>query len=144
MAKKKEKKVRCALCASQYNKFCTTKKVTVSLNKDRYCDKFKHDQAKVRIKQVLPTTRLPYTEQEKIKKQQKENLKQLKEHLKKEREDQLEIKARPLPKEAPVESRIYKPHGSEKYPLTGDLSRFTTTATGKDEDKDEEKTEQEQ
>jgi hypothetical protein len=129
---KKDKKVRCALCASQYKKFCTTKRVGVSLNKSRHCDKFKHDQTKVTIERVLPTTRLPYTEQAKLKEQQKNNLKMLREHLKKEREEQLNQKAGLSPKTHPIESRIYKPHGNEKYPLTGDLSRFTTTGTGED------------
>jgi hypothetical protein len=34
-------------------------------------------------------------------------------------------------KEQIKESRIWKPVGNEKFPLTGDLSRFTTTGTKK-------------
>lgn len=136
--KKKQKKVRCAECKVQYNKFCTVKKVTVSLNKGRFCDKFMHDQAKVKIKQVLPTTKIGFAEQEKLRKQRKKDLKMLKEHLKREGllNDNVNV---PKPKEeASPESRIYKPYGDEKYPLTGDLSRFTTTGTKKEEEKEDE------
>ena len=135
--KKKQKKVRCAECKAQYNKFCTIKKVTVSLNKDRFCNNFTHDQAKVKIKQVLPTTRIGFTEQEKLRKQRKADLKKLREHMKREGllNDNVNV---PKPKEElPAESRIYKPYGDEKYPLTGDLSRFTTTGTKEEEKEDE-------
>ena len=42
MAKKEKKgrKVRCAECKSQYRGFCVVKKVSVSLNKKRHCEKF--------------------------------------------------------------------------------------------------------
>ena len=117
---KKGKKVRCAECKLQYKGFCITKKVTVSLNKKRQCDKFQHDQEKVKIKQVLPTTRLPYAQKELDRQLRKAELKELKERM---REDQ---KGPGLPIK---ESRIFKPSGNEKFPLTGDLSRFTTTGT---------------
>jgi hypothetical protein len=126
MAKKKKsiKKVRCATCKSYYNKFCVLKRVTVSPNKKRICDKYRHDQSKVKLIQPLPTTRISYREKERLRKERKENLKKLKEQLK------LQEKH----KEQTQESRIYKPSGDEKYPLTGDLSRFTTTGTSKDKD----------
>ncbi len=140
MAKKKKmKRVRCVECKAQYNKFCTIKRVTVSLNKDRLCNVFKHDQAKVKIKKVLPTVRIGFEEQEKLRKQRKENLKKLKEHLKREGKLNTGVNVPKLKEEVPPESRIYKPYGDEKYPLTGDLSRFTTTGTKKEEEKDEEK-----
>ncbi|HUV84497.1 MAG TPA: hypothetical protein VMV86_02245 [Methanosarcinales archaeon] len=113
---KKEKKIRCALCKSQYKGFCVLKRVSVSLNKSRHCDKFQHDQQKVKIKQVLPTTRLPFAQKELDKQTKKAELKQIREMSK---QQQNPIK----------ESRIYKPSGNEKFPLTGDLSRFTTTGT---------------
>ncbi len=122
--KKKEKKVRCAVCGAQYNGFCTTKRVTVSLNKKRYCDKFNHDQQKVKIKEVLPTTRLPFAEQEAQRQLRKAELKELKERIKR-KEDIRTGKIK--------ESRIYKPDGDEKYPLTGNLDRFKTTGTDKEE-----------
>ncbi len=136
--KKRMKKVRCVECKAQYNKFCTIKKVTVSLNKDRLCGIFKHDQAKVRIKQVLPTVRIGFEEQEKLRKQRKKDLKKLREHLKREGMLNNDYNV-PKPKEeVSPESRIYKPYGDEKYPLTGDLSRFTTTGTNKEEEKEDE------
>lgn len=116
---KKGKKIRCAVCKSQYKGFCITKKVAVSLNKSRHCDKFQHDQEKVKIKQVLPITRLPFAQQELDRQSRKAELKQLKETIKSKKEQQVPIK----------ESRVFKPSGNEKFPLTGDLSRFTTTGT---------------
>ena len=126
MAKKDKpsKKVRCATCKAYYNKFCTIKRVSVSPNKKRICDKYQHDQSKVKLIQSLPTTRISYREKEKLRKERKENLKKLKEQLKLQEQH----------KDKSEESRIYKPSGNEKYPLTGDLSRFTTTGTSKDKD----------
>lgn len=118
--KKREKKVRCATCQAQYNGFCTTKRVTVSLNKSRYCDKFSHDQKKVKLKEILPTTRLPFAEQEAQRQQHKAELRELKERIKR-KEDIRTGKIK--------ESRIYKPSGDELYPLTGNLDRFKTTGT---------------
>lgn len=121
---KKGKKVRCAVCEAQYNGFCTIKRVTVSLNKSRHCDKYKHDQQKVKVKQVLPTIRLSHTEKELQKQMRKAELKELRERIKR----QADIESGKI-----TESRIYKPSGNEKYPLTGDLSRFKTTGTDKEE-----------
>ena len=118
---KKGKKIRCALCESQHRGFCVTKRVSVSLNKSRHCDKFKYDQQKVKIKQVLPTTRLPFAQQELDKQTRKVEIKQIKDSIKK--QQLLEKKA------GEKESRIWKPSGDSKFPLTGDLSRFTTTGT---------------
>jgi len=123
MAKKKLKKVRCATCENLYKTFCTKKKVSVAINKSRQCRQFVFDQEKVKIKQVLPTTRLPFAQQELDKQTRKAELKQMKEAI---RQKKL------LEKQVPVqESRIWKPSGDSKFPLTGDLSRFTTTGTNK-------------
>ena len=77
MAKKEKKgrKVRCAECKSQYRGFCITKKVSVSLNKKRHCDKFEHDPEKIKIKEVLPTTRLPHAQIELDKQTRKAEMK---------------------------------------------------------------------
>ena len=135
MAKKekKQKKVRCAECKAQYQGFCTTKRVKVSINKNRHCDKFRFDQSRVKVKEALPTTRLSYREQEEQRKQQKADLKLLRKMLKE--EGRLDTKGNLI--DPPPESRIYKPYGNEKFPLTGDLSRFTTTGTEGDEDEQE-------
>lgn len=129
MAKEKQgKKVRCALCKSQYRGFCVVKKVSVSLNKSRVCNRYKFDQEKVKVKQVLPTIRLPFAQKQLDKEMRKAEMKQIREAIKEQKR---------LEKEGPIqESRIWKPYSNEKFPLTGDLSRFTTTGTTK---KDEEK-----
>lgn len=128
MAKKKEveKKVSCAVCKAQYNRFCTTKRVTVSLNKKRYCDKYVFDDGKVKDGVPIPTKRITFKEREAMRESRKEELRKLKAQLKEQKG---------LEDGTIKESRIYKPHGDEKYPLTGDLSRFTTTGSG-DEDED--------
>ena len=118
--KQQGKQVRCATCENLYKNFCIVKKVSVAINKNRICSKFKFDQQKVKIKQVLPTTRLPFAQKELDKQTRKAELKMLKEELKKVKQ-----------KEQIKESRIWKPVGNEKFPLTGDLSRFTTTGTKK-------------
>ncbi len=128
MAKKKEvgEKVSCAVCTAQYNRFCTIKRVTVSLNKKRHCDKYTFDESKIKDGVPILTKRITFKEKEAMRNNRKEELRTLKAQLKE--QEGLEdgtIK----------ESRIYKPHGNERYPLTGDLSRFTTTGSG-DEDED--------
>ena len=128
MAKKKVgKKVSCIVCKAQYNKFCTTKRVTVSLNKKRHCDKYVFEESKIKEGIPIPTTRITYREKEVKREERKEQLKELKARLK----EQEGIKDGTI-----KESRIFKPHGDEKYPLTGDLSRFTTTGSGDKEEKD--------
>ncbi len=121
MAKKKNgKKVSCVVCEAQYNRFCTTKRVTVALNKKRICDKFIYDEGKIKKGVPIPTARITFAEKEALRKEHKEGLKELKGKLKE------GIKVKP--------ENIVPRTTSTKYPLTGDLSRFTTTGS-KDEDK---------
>lgn len=128
MAKKKVgKKVSCSVCRAQYNKFCTVKRVSVSLNKKRHCDKYVFEEGKIKEGIPIPTKRITFKEKELVRKERKEQLKELKDKLK----EQQGIKDGTI-----KESRIFKPHGNEKYPLTGDLSRFTTTGSGDKEEKD--------
>lgn len=122
--KKVEKKVSCAVCEAQYNRFCTIKRVTVSLNKKRFCDKYSFDDSKIKDGVPIPTKRITFKEREAMRENRKEELKKLKAQLKEQKG---------LEDGTIKESRIYKPHGDERYPLTGDLSRFTTTGSG-DED----------
>ena len=69
MAKKKVgRKVSCSLCRAQYNSFCTTKKVSVSLNKKRRCDKYVFDESKVKEGVPIPTKRIGFREKEFIRK----------------------------------------------------------------------------
>jgi len=135
MAKKKKKdkvgkKVSCTLCKAQYNSFCTIKRVSVSLNKKRHCDRYDFDESKVKDGVPIPTKRITFREKEVIRKERKEQLKELKDQIKKQGGGYTAEISTPV-----KDSRIYKPYGNEKYPLTGDLSRFTTTGSS-DDDKD--------
>jgi len=118
--KKDRVKVSCAICEAQYNRFCTTKRVTVALNKKRLCDKFIYDENKVKNGVPIPTTRITFNNKEALRKEHKKELKELRDKLK----EGIEVKP---------ENTVPRTT-SEKHPLTGDLSRFTTTGS-KDEDK---------
>lgn len=99
----------------------------MSLNKKRHCDKYVFEISKVKEGVPIPTKRITFKEKELIRKERKEQLKELKAKLK----EQQGIENGTI-----KESRIFKPQGNEKYPLTGDLSRFTTTGSGDKEEKD--------
>lgn len=115
MAKKKiGKKVSCAACESYYNKFCTTKRVMVLANKKRSCDKFVYDKNKTKTSVPIPTTRITFKEKEMLKNEHKEDAKIIREKLKE------GVKITP--------ENILRTT-DEKHPLTGDLSRFTTTGS---------------
>lgn len=98
-------KITCATCANEQNKKCITKKTSIALNKRRNCDKYVLEPLKVKAKQILKTTRLSYREKEALRRQYKKDLK---------------------------EAKAAAKQGSS-HPLTGDLSRFTSTA-GSDSD----------
>jgi hypothetical protein len=116
-------KVRCAVCKFQAKAFCLKKKVKVALNKRRKCDLFKIDPSRVRLKQQLPATRIPPKEV------LKDMRKEYKKRLKEEAARQESLKNAPQPS---VDYSSVLKTGNVKHPLTGDLSRFTSTA-GKDE-----------
>lgn len=119
MAKKKVgKKVRCSVCEAYYNKFCTTKRVMVSANKKRSCDKFVYDKNKVKNNVPIPTTRVTFAEKEALRDEHKEELKELKKRIE---ENSGKMSIRPAFNSNNI-----------KHPITGDLSRFTTTGS-KDE-----------
>lgn len=97
-------KIVCATCSHEQNKFCEVKKIGVAINKRRNCDKYNLEPSKVKEKQILKTIKMGYAEKEALRKQYKEELKRIK----------TEAKA----------GRSIDP----AHPLTGDLSRFTSTA----------------
>ena len=106
-------KVTCAICKNEEGKKCIVKKgATVAMNKRRRCDKFVLEATKVKAKQILKTVRLTYQEKEALRQHYKDELKQYRNAVK-------EAKTGRVPQT-----------GSEKHPLTGDLSRFTSTARG--------------
>jgi hypothetical protein len=98
-------KIVCAMCRNEINKFCKVKKIGIHLNKRRDCDKFILEPSKVKEKQILQTIKVSYAEREEAKRGIKAALKHAKEQLK---NNQSVI---------------------EQHPLTGDLSRFVSTAT---------------
>ena len=102
----KGKRVTCATCKSEHNKRCNAKKgrPTVAINKRRRCDKYVLESTKVKEKQVLKTVKMGYKEREALRKQYKEELKKIKQM----------VGEQNTPKDP-------------AHPLTGDLSRFTST-----------------
>ena len=105
----KGEKVVCAVCVNEENRKCVVKKnATIALNKRRRCDKFVLEPTKVKEKQILKTVPMGFKEKEALRKEYKEQLKQFKAQAK----------------------RDAQPRNMQ-HPLTGDLSRFTSTA-GKD------------
>ena len=110
-------KVRCAVCKHQAKSFCLVKKCKVALNKRRKCNKFHIDPSRVKLKQELPTRREPHPSV--LKDMRKEYKKAMK----------LEAARQEAAKYA--EEHKYADAlrmTNDKHPLTGDLSRFTTTA----------------
>jgi len=99
------KKITCATCANEENKRCLVKKVSVALNKKRHCDKYILEPSKVKTKQILKTIKMSYAEREALRREYKSQIKQLK---------------RAMKQNLPVQD--------VKHPLTGDLSRFKSTA----------------
>lgn len=120
-------KVICQTCLNQTNGFCSFKKTKVKLKKKRICDKFKHDLSKTKAKVEIPTTRRPdwFWDREERRKLYKAELKRRRELLEEE-EAKNKIKEKPFDAVNVVATMNT---GNTKYPLTGDLSRFTTTAT---------------
>ena len=96
-------KVTCATCVNEEDKTCVVKKSRVALNKRRRCDKYVLEATKVKAKQILKTVSMGHKEKEALRREYKEQLKQFKAAAK-------------------------QGNNSQSHPLTGDLSRFTSTA----------------
>lgn len=109
-----EKKITCGVCKNEIKRFCSVKKSPVALNKRRHCDKFILEPTKVKAKQILKTVRLSYKEKEELRRHYREELKRQKQLAK--------MRANTPNSPPPVDSL---------HPLTGDLSRFTSTAGDK-------------
>ena len=104
-----EKKIICAVCKNEENKFCTVKKSSVALNKKRRCDKFILEPTKVKEKQILKTIKLPYKDKEILRQHYKKELKKYRQSVK---------------------NGTMHPTTTAN-PTTGDLSRFVSTAGDK-------------
>lgn len=119
------RKVICSVCINQTEGFCSFKKTKIKLKKKRLCDKFKQDMSKIRIRRPIDTVRRPdwFWDREERKKEYKRQLKEFKElQARKEQQDKKII----------VDDRniqVINPVKDVKHPLTGDLSRFSSTAS---------------
>ncbi len=100
-------KITCATCLNEDSKKCTVKKGTPTIhpNKRRQCGLYVLEPTKVKAKQIIKTVRMGYSEREALRAEYKKQLKQLK-------RDSVKVQA---PRNV-------------QHPLTGDLSRFTSTA----------------
>lgn len=130
-------KVKCRVCDNEKDGFCKVKKIGVKVNKSRTCEAYIYNESKVKAKQELKTTKISYADRERAKAMRKEELKKLRALLK---EGQRQGTAKDLGLIEKEESRIIKPgdprfvmpNSDPKHPLTGDLSRFTTTVSEKE------------
>jgi hypothetical protein len=122
-------KVKCKLCANEVEKICKIKKIGVKVNKKRQCEAYVYDELKAKAitdaRKKVPSTRLGYTKQQELKAERKAQIKALKEALK---TKPGEGTAKNLGLIKPGDPGFSVPSGDLKHPLTGDLSRFTTTA----------------
>jgi hypothetical protein len=100
-------KITCATCAGEFKGKCNAKKgrPSVALNKRRRCDKYILEAIKVKAKQILKTVQMGYKDKEALRREYKDQLKQFRNAAK-------------------------QGNTSASHPLTGDLSRFTSTARG--------------
>lgn len=116
-------RVVCLVCVHQTNGFCALKKSSVKLNKRRICDNFEQDMSKVRVKVKIPTVKRPdwFWSREERRKLQKAELKKLQEQFEKQEQLKKELKEN-------KGIQMVNPMQSTKYPLTGDLSCFQSTA----------------
>jgi hypothetical protein len=105
-------KITCATCANESKGFCLAKKNNpyVAINKRRRCNKYILDPSKIKEKHIIKTVKMGYREKEALRKEYKERLKQL--------------KSMGIDNNSSVKGNS----GDPKHPLTGDLSRFTSTA----------------
>lgn len=129
-------KVRCNVCANEDGSTCLIKKMHVNKNKPRKCEAYIFDEAKVKAKKDIKVTRVGYKQIEENKRRMKAELKRIKEELKKGpaqgTAQDLGLIQQPSNKIImPGDAGFSMPRDS-KHPLTGDLSRFTTTANDKE------------
>ena len=123
-------KVKCNVCSNEKGGICIIKKIGVSIKKPRICEAFIYNEAKLKAKQDIPTIKSGYKDQQADKLRLKEELKAIKDAMK---EGPSQGTAKDLglikPEEAVINYSVPYTTNNTKYPLTGDLSRFLTTAT---------------
>jgi hypothetical protein len=130
-------KVRCKACQNEEATYCVVKKTSVAINKPRKCEAFILAENKVKAKEPIPTERIGYIKQQELKAKAKAERKAL---LKMLREGPGNGTAKNLGLDTdesriimPGDPRYSVPTSDPKHPLTGDLSKFKTTADVKPE-----------
>lgn len=110
-------KVKCGVCANEHGGICSIKRVGVKTNKSRLCEAYIYDERKLKTKQEVTTIKFGYKEQQEEKKKRKEEVDNIKQQYNSNHRAKIDM--------------IKQSNPNSKYPLTGDLSRFITTATRK-------------
>lgn len=112
---KKDGATRCRFCVSfvKESSYCTTKKTTVAANKKRHCVSYLLDSSKVDIQELVTRKSLPTVRGV------------IERGLRRELITKQNAAERVMRKEQALEMVRA---AEEKFPLTGDLSRFKTTA----------------
>lgn len=120
------KQVKCKVCANENKGVCNIKKIGVKLNKNRICNAYIYDEKKMKAKQTIPYIYVSYSEREAERKKGKLERSELRKIP----------QVKPADKTAQNLGLITPRPVDTKHPLTGDLSRFVSTAN-KDTTKEE-------
>lgn len=113
-------RVRCSTCELEDKSFCSMKKIGVKPNKPRKCVYYKEEALKFKTTTQPRTIKLGYAEQETIREQRKAQRRLERENLK------------AAPDNGTARALGLLDDNSIKHPLTGDLSRFTTSASSEE------------
>lgn len=116
-------KVKCKVCANETKSMCKLRKSGIKINKPRICDDFIFAPLKVKVHTEIPTVKFGYAEEQEAKRQRRAQLKELRAEIAKATEG---TSKEDLGKAA---FEAYSSARDTKHPLTGDLSRFLTTAS---------------
>ena len=121
-------KVRCRACQNEKAAFCVVKQISVAINKPRVCEAFLLAEGKVKARPPVRARKLGYVEHQRRKAEAKIERAELM-RLSREQSSDGVVKALGSDVEVkPGDSHFNMPSGNSKHPLTGDLSRFKTTA----------------
>ena len=112
--------VRCAKCELEDKGFCSMKKVGVKSNKPRECSYYKEEALKFKTTTNPEVIKFGYAEQELAKQQRKAARRLERENLK------------AVPNNGTARALGLLDDTSVKHPLTGDLSRFTTSVSSEE------------
>lgn len=116
-------KVKCRICSNELSGLCSVKKIGVKTNKPRICNNFIYDESKIKIHKEIPTIKFGYKEKQEAKMKRKEEIKRLRQELSNKNPNTLKNI------DAVASTNM-------KYPLTGDLSRFISSASSTGESND--------